>query len=85
MTRQTLLSALLASPFGALFASKQSKIEAQDQDWVTFGPGTYTIAPGGSIRVLGAKNMRIEGCTFKDCSESGRAMSASGIELRNPA
>lgn len=65
MTRQTLLSSLLVAPFAALVGAKASGREIGDADTVILGPGRYTVAQGGGIRIAGASNVRIEGCTFE--------------------
>jgi hypothetical protein len=67
MTRQSLLSALWKAPLLALGAGAAARAASRD-DTVTLGPGKYTVAPRGRIKIAGASHVRIEGCTFKELS-----------------
>lgn len=66
MTRRSLLSGLWKAPLVALGAVAVARAEDPDKIMV-IGPGKYTIAPGGGIRIAGASHVRIEGCTFEGC------------------
>ncbi len=70
MTRQNLLSTLLAAPLAVLVGPNVSAAERQDRRVVRFAPGTYTIRPGGGIRISDTGNVRIEGCTFTGASNA---------------
>jgi hypothetical protein len=63
MTRQYLLSSLLTAPVAAMIGQNVSAAEPRESRVVRFAPGTYTIGPGGGIRI-GVSECRIEGCTF---------------------
>jgi hypothetical protein len=67
MTRRTLFSGLVSVPFGALVGAAAAKADAKDERLVVFGPGKYSIAPGGGIRITGASDVHIEGCTLENC------------------
>jgi hypothetical protein len=69
MTRQNLLSGLLVTPLAVLAGRNVSAAEPQERRVVRFAPGTYTIGPGGGIRISGTGNVRIEGCTITGTSE----------------
>ena len=64
MTRKSLLSGLWKAPLVALGAVAVARAEDPDKTMV-IGPGKYTIAHGGGIRIAGASHVRIEGCTFE--------------------
>lgn len=65
MTRQALLSSILAAPLAAFAAVGDSKAKTGVQGDVAFGPGTIRIGQGGGIRITGASGVHIEGCAFE--------------------
>jgi len=65
MTRLSLLSNLLVAPLSMLGAGSASAKEIRSASTVVFSPGTYRIARGGGIRIVGASDVRIEGCTME--------------------
>lgn len=67
MTRKSLLSGLWKAPLVALGAVAAARAEDPDKTMV-IGPGKYTIAPGGGIKIVGASHVRIEGCMFEGCT-----------------
>jgi hypothetical protein len=69
MTRQSLLSGVLAAPLAVLVGRNASAVETQQYRVVRFGPGTYTFRPGGGMRIT-AGECRIEGCTFTGTSQA---------------
>ena len=69
MTRQNLLSSLFAAPLAVFVGRNASADQPQERKVVRFAPGTYTIRPGGGIRISGAGKVRIEGCTVTGTSE----------------
>jgi hypothetical protein len=64
MTRKSLLSGLWKAPLVALGAIATARAEDSDKTMI-IGPGTYTIAQGGGISIVGASDVRIEGCTME--------------------
>ena len=64
MTRLGLFSTLVALPLASFGAARGSATEHRDEEFLTFSPGTISIAPGGGIRIVGAKSVSIERCTF---------------------
>jgi hypothetical protein len=65
MTRLGLFSALVALPFASMGTARASAVESRDEAVTMFSPGTYSIATGGGIRIVGASHVSIEGCTFR--------------------
>jgi hypothetical protein len=61
MTRQTMLYALLAAPLGAVAVRRDAANAPQDHI-VHFGPGRYTVRPGGGIWITGVRDCRFENC-----------------------
>lgn len=70
MTRKSLLSGLWKAPLVALGAVAAARAEDPDKIMI-IGPGKYTIAPGGGIKIVGASDVRIEGCTMEACTVKG--------------
>jgi hypothetical protein len=71
MTRLSMLSSLPVAALSVLGAGTASPKEIKSARTVIFSPGTYRIAPGGEIRIVGASEIRIEGCTIEP--EAARA------------
>ncbi len=67
MTRRTLFSALLSMPVGAVVSVATAKADSKEERLVVLGPGKYTIAPGGGIRISDQSGIHIEGCIFENC------------------
>jgi hypothetical protein len=65
MTRLNLLSTLIAAPLAA-FVSKDRRDSAEGERIIHFGPGRYTITPGGGIWITGARSCRIENCRIEN-------------------
>jgi hypothetical protein len=63
MTRKSLLSGLWKAPLIALGAVAAAR--AEDPETMTIGPGRYTIASGGGIKIVGASEVRMDGCTIE--------------------
>ena len=65
MSRKALLALLGAAPLAPFSRTAQTGPSAKAQLYL--GPGRYTVAEGGGIRVSGS-GVRIEGCTFENCT-----------------
>lgn len=67
MTRLQTMASIIAAPFLALTgkSERRAAYARSEDDFVMFLPGTYTIAPGGCIRVVGARHIDIKGCTMQ--------------------
>jgi hypothetical protein len=65
MTRLSMLSSLLGAPLSVLGVGNASAEAIRKHDMVVFSPGTYRIRPGGGIRIVGASEIKIEGCTIE--------------------
>lgn len=61
LTRRSLLSALCKVPVVALSAIATARAD-DPGNTITIGPGRYTIAPGGGIKIAGASSCRFERC-----------------------
>jgi hypothetical protein len=65
MTRLSMLSTLLAAPLSVLGMGTASAKAIGSDRTVVFSPGTYRIARGGGIRIVGAREISVEGCTIE--------------------
>lgn len=68
MTRRAVFSGLLSIPIAAAAVAAAARADTQEDRLVIIGPGKYTIAPGGGIRITGASDVHIQGCTIERCT-----------------
>ncbi len=43
--------------------------DTNDENLVIFGPGTYEVGPQGSIKIYGARDVEVQGCTITPSPE----------------
>jgi hypothetical protein len=48
--------------------------EANDENVVILGPGTYEVGPEGSIKIYGAHHIEVRGCTLIPAPEETNAL-----------
>lgn len=68
MTRRALFLALLSIPVAAAAGPPETRANTEGERSFILGPGRYTIAPGGGIRISGASDVHIQGCSIERCT-----------------